>query len=46
MVVDTLHNVCKSTNTTIVMVTHDPVYKTYADKILYIEDGKIIGVDS
>ncbi|MHA1983638.1 MAG: ABC transporter ATP-binding protein, partial [Candidatus Hodarchaeales archaeon] len=41
-VIDTLHDVCKTTNTTIVMVTHDVAYKNYADRVLNLEDGKIV----
>ena len=41
-VVKTLANVCRTTHTTIVMVTHDSSYKSYGDRILYLEDGKII----
>lgn len=40
-VVETLYNVCKNTNTTIVMVTHDSAYKKYGDRIFYLEDGRI-----
>ncbi|MHA1990803.1 MAG: ABC transporter ATP-binding protein [Candidatus Hodarchaeales archaeon] len=45
-VVDVLSNVCKTTNTTILMVTHDPVYKPYADRVLFLEDGKISGEEN
>ena len=41
-VVETLLTVCRSTGTTIVMVTHDAAYKKYGDRIIYLEDGKII----
>jgi putative ABC transport system ATP-binding protein len=41
-VVETLFNVCRSTGTTIVMVTHDGTYKNFGDRVLYLEDGKII----
>jgi putative ABC transport system ATP-binding protein len=44
-VVETLHKVCKSSHTTIVMVTHDESYKYLADRVLYIEDGNIIKTD-
>lgn len=44
-VVDTLHNVCKSTKTTILMVTHDASYKTFADQIIYLKDGRIEQVE-
>lgn len=40
-VIETLYNVCKNTNTTIIMVTHDAAYKKYGDRIFYLEDGKI-----
>lgn len=41
-VVETLYNVCKSTNITILMVTHDATYKKYGDRVIYLEDGHII----
>ena len=42
-IMETLYTVCKTTGTTIMMVTHDSIYKSYADRVLYLEDGKIIG---
>jgi putative ABC transport system ATP-binding protein len=42
MVVESLYNVSKTTDTTILMVTHDQTYKTLGDRIFYLEDGKII----
>lgn len=41
-IVETLYNVCKTTDTTIVMVTHDMAYREYGDKIIYIEDGRVV----
>lgn len=29
-------------NQTIVMVTHDPVAASYADRVLYLADGRIV----
>ena len=40
-IVETLHSDCKTTNTTIIMVTHDTAYKQYGDRIVYLEDGHI-----
>ena len=40
-VVETLYRVCRSTKTTIIMVTHDAVYKNYGDRIFYLKDGRI-----
>ena len=40
-IVETLYSVCKTTNTTIIMVTHDAAYKKYGDRIIYLEDGHI-----
>lgn len=41
-VIETLYDVCKSTHTTIIMVTHDAAYKKYGDRVIYLEDGQII----
>jgi putative ABC transport system ATP-binding protein len=32
----------KEFHQTIVMVTHDPTAASYADRILFLEDGKIV----
>ena len=44
-VVETLRNVCKDTNTTIIMVTHDVAFKQYGDRIIYLQDGQIVTTD-
>lgn len=44
-VVDVLHNICKMTKKTIIIVTHDPSYKDLADRILYMDSGMIVGVE-
>ena len=28
---------------TIVMVTHDPVAASYSDRVIFLEDGKVVG---
>ena len=28
---------------TVVMVTHDPIAAAYADRVLFLADGKIVG---
>ena len=30
-------------NQTIVMVTHDPVAASYSDRVIFLEDGKVVG---
>lgn len=40
-VVETLYSVCKTTETTIIMVTHDIAYKDFGDKVIFLEDGLI-----
>ena len=34
---------CATTSQTIVMVTHDPVAASYADRVVFVADGKIVG---
>lgn len=41
-VVNLLRDVCRSTGTTVVMVTHDGTYKEVADRLMRLEDGKIV----
>ena len=38
---DSFENLNKNLNTTILMVTHDAFTASYADRILFIKDGKI-----
>ena len=38
---DTLAMLCREYNATILMVTHDPVVGAYADRVLFLKDGKI-----
>jgi putative ABC transport system ATP-binding protein len=37
-----LRNVSKQYNRTIVMVTHDPRIAAYADRIIFLKDGKVV----
>jgi len=37
-----LRNAVKDLNQTVVMVTHDPVAASYADRVLFLADGKIV----
>jgi putative ABC transport system ATP-binding protein len=37
-----LRNAVKSLGQTVVMVTHDPVAASYADRVLFLADGKIV----
>ena len=37
-----LRNVSKEYNRTIVMVTHDPRIAAYADRIIFLKDGKVV----
>lgn len=43
-VIDLMHDLHKK-GQTIVMVTHEPEYTKYCDRIIYLEDGKIISND-
>ena len=40
-VMQLLHKINKEEQTTILMVTHDPVVASYCDRILFIKDGKL-----
>ena len=40
---DFMRNAVKEFGQTIVMVTHDPVAASYADRIVFLEDGRIAG---
>jgi len=37
-----LRDVSKQYNRTIVMVTHDPRIAAYADRIIFLKDGKVV----
>ena len=39
-VLELLSNVNKKSNTTIIMVTHDPIAASYCDRVLFIKDGE------
>lgn len=39
-VLELLTNVNKRSNTTIIMVTHDPIAASYCDRVLFIKDGE------
>lgn len=43
-VIDLMHDLHKN-GQTIVMVTHEPEYTKYCDRIIYLEDGKITSSD-
>jgi len=38
-----LRKACREADQTIVMVTHDPVAAAYADRVLLISDGEVVG---
>ncbi|KAA2262297.1 ABC transporter ATP-binding protein [Solihabitans fulvus] len=38
-----LREVVTGTGQTVVMVTHDPVAASYADKVLFLADGRVVG---
>ena len=37
-----MRNVSKEYNRTIIMVTHDPRIAAYADRIIFLKDGKVV----
>ena len=39
---DFMRRAVKEFGQTIVMVTHDPVSASYADRVVFLEDGKIV----
>lgn len=41
-ILELLQRVCKELCTTIVMVTHDPKAASYADRVVFLKDGKIV----
>jgi putative ABC transport system ATP-binding protein len=42
VVLDLLRRVCSGMNATIVMVTHDPRASSYADRVTFLKDGRVI----
>lgn len=46
MIMGLLSNLCKDTEKTIVMVTHDLEYITYATSVIRMLDGQVVGVYS
>jgi len=43
-VIKILVNLCRKSRRTIIMVTHNPDYRKYADRVIYIRDGKILKI--
>jgi putative ABC transport system ATP-binding protein len=41
-ILELLSRTCKELNATIVMVTHDPRAASYADRVVFLKDGKIV----
>jgi putative ABC transport system ATP-binding protein len=41
-VLDLLRQVCKELKTTVVMVTHDPRAASYADRVVFLKDGRMV----
>ncbi len=41
-VLELLRNASKTLNTTVVMVTHDPRAASYADRVVFLKDGRIV----
>ncbi|MDW8325406.1 MAG: ABC transporter ATP-binding protein [Anaerolineales bacterium] len=42
IVLDLLRRVCKGMPATIVMVTHDPRAASYADRVVFLKDGRLV----
>jgi putative ABC transport system ATP-binding protein len=42
IVIDTLHRIARQHNTTVLCVSHDPRLQAYAERVLAMEDGKIL----
>ncbi len=42
IVIDTLHRIARGHDTTVLCVSHDPRLNTYADRVLTMEDGRIL----
>ncbi len=41
-ILELLRRTCRELNATIVMVTHDPRAASYADRVVFLKDGKIV----
>ncbi len=41
-VLDLLRRTCKELNATVVMVTHDPRAASYADRVVFLQDGRTV----
>jgi putative ABC transport system ATP-binding protein len=41
-VLELLRRACKELNATVVMVTHDPRAASYADRVVFLRDGKVV----
>ena len=41
-VLELLRRTCKELHTTVVMVTHDPRAASYADRVVFLQDGQIV----
>jgi putative ABC transport system ATP-binding protein len=41
-ILELLRHTCRELNATIVMVTHDPRAASYADRVVFLKDGKIV----
>lgn len=39
-----LVNLCRKSRRTVIMVTHNPDFRKYADRVIYFRDGKIIKI--
>jgi putative ABC transport system ATP-binding protein len=37
-----LRKTCKDLNATVVMVTHDPRAASYADRVVFLQDGRFV----
>lgn len=42
IVIDTLHRIARQHDTTVLCVSHDPRLNTYAERVLTMEDGRIL----
>jgi putative ABC transport system ATP-binding protein len=41
-ILELLRKTCRNLEATIIMVTHDPRAASYADRIIFLQDGKIV----
>ncbi len=42
MVIKLLHQAAKERGAAVIVVTHDPRLEAYADRIIHMEDGKML----